>query len=147
MKNLIILMTVFGSILMYQLNSVSINSNSIEANQDSIVYCDPLPVLQFGNRIIRGGDTIPAAALHQSIGLKAIAEQCDITYEITEYTISYAKNGYIHEHRFTDSPFNDNAKAVLKEYGPGDRAFFEKIKAVGPDGKTRYLGSLVIYLR
>ncbi|NVO02752.1 MAG: gliding motility protein GldM [Bacteroidetes bacterium] len=69
-----------------------------------------------------------------------------VRYSVTGFTFSYSENGLTKEVQCSGSNLSQQAIAGLGKVKPGQKVFFENIKAVGPDKTTRPLPSVILKL-
>jgi len=68
----------------------------------------------------------------------------DLTFVITSFTLSMNRKGDYVSETTTGSRYNEKMKTMLNGVGRGQKVYFEDIKARGPDGTTRSLGSIAL---
>lgn len=68
----------------------------------------------------------------------------DIEYVVTRFNVSAIKNGYNVDEPSKNNRFTDAQKELVKGMARGTKVFVNEIKAVGPDKKTRSLGSVTL---
>ncbi len=112
----------------------------------------PNPVAQLGGK---PGGAMPASTFRIQIAPSAILDNFEFNarFQITSFTFSMQPKGrdYVGPYtatnrggtRFSDNPLITKVMATAKA---GDKIFIEDIKAVGPDGQTRNLGSMIFNL-
>ena len=66
----------------------------------------------------------------------------DLRFDVVSYTVSATIAGNFLEKPCTGPALSSDAKAVLEKVKSGQKVFIENIKARGPDGTTRNLGTL-----
>lgn len=105
----------------------------------------PDPVAKVNNQ--RGG-TIPKALLVAQMGIAADMEnfEFDLKFKVTKFTISTVVGGYIVEHSSNSTFFTEDQKDMLRRTARGQKVFISDIEAVGPDGRSRSLGSIALVI-
>lgn len=95
------------------------------------------------------GGGIPNGAFRAQIGINAVLEnfEFDARFVVVEYDFSYKpkRGGDITPPiKVRSNLFSANGEVsqIVKSVQPGDRVFIDDIKAKGPDGSTRNIGSL-----
>jgi hypothetical protein len=71
----------------------------------------------------------------------------DLKFEITGFSLTTIENGKEITEPSIGPAFSKNQIEAIKNAKAGTRIHFEKIKAKGPDGTERNLGSLTILLK
>lgn len=67
----------------------------------------------------------------------------DLKFEVVEYTVSATLSGNVVERVVKGAALTSDAKEIIAKVKTGQKISFENIKARGPDGTTRTLGTLV----
>jgi gliding motility-associated protein GldM len=103
---------------------------------------DPKPF--FGGKT--GSDNIPTKDLLAAGGVIAKMEnfEFDLRFEIISYVVSATIRGNVVEAPCSGPALSDNAKKIRSELKPGQKLYIEKIKAKGPDGTIRDLGTVAL---
>ncbi len=70
----------------------------------------------------------------------------ELEYKITRFTVSVIKNGYSVDENSKSNVFTDAQKDLIKGMGRGQKVSIENIRAKGPDGSTRNLGTITFVL-
>lgn len=105
----------------------------------------PDPVAKVGNK---PNGTLPSSTLKAQIGIVADLENFDFDtrFVVTSYEMSMIpKRGELQGPFKVNSPYLNKDKDVInliKRARPGDRVFFDDIRARGPDGRIRKLNSI-----
>ncbi len=101
----------------------------------------PSPVAKIGGQ---GGGVMGKATLLAQSFVKAEMENFDfeLTYNVTGFTVSATIGGFTKEEASTSATIISAQKAIITEVKSGGKVYFEGIKAKGPDGSTRDLGTL-----
>jgi gliding motility-associated protein GldM len=85
--------------------------------------------------------------LTRASGVKAALKNFDfdLEFNVTEFTVSAVLSGGFTKQETSKSDKYTNAQMdIMTQVKTGQRVTFENIKAVGPDGKTRTLNSIVL---
>lgn len=110
----------------------------------------PDPIAKIGSdpKNSQGG-VMPKNLLLAQAGIKADLENFafDLKYRVTGFTVSATIKGYEEEASSTNALFTSKQKALIKKVATGRKIYIENIRAKGPDGSTRKLGSIVLKLR
>jgi gliding motility-associated protein GldM len=67
----------------------------------------------------------------------------DLTFRITEFTVSANVGGFFNEKKAKGNKFTPDQLKLINGMKRGQKVIIEDIKAVGPDGSTRKLNSIV----
>jgi hypothetical protein len=70
----------------------------------------------------------------------------DLRFEIISYVVSATIKGNVVEQECRGPGLSGNAKKILNEMKSGQKLYIEKIKAKGPDGSIRDLGTVALKL-
>lgn len=69
----------------------------------------------------------------------------DIDYTVTEFTVSAVlSGGFTKTEKSSNNKFTRSQLDIISQLRTGQRVTFENIKAIGPDGATRTLNSIVL---
>ena len=101
----------------------------------------PDPVAKIGG--LKGGRMKKNKLL--AIGkVQAIMENFDfaLRYTIVGYTVSATIGGFEEEAKGGSAKFNGKQRTLIKKIKPGRKIYFEDIRAKGPDGTIRKLGTI-----
>jgi hypothetical protein len=103
---------------------------------------DPKPY--FGGKT--GSDVIPQKDLLAAGGVIAKMEnfEFDLRFDIESYVVSATIRGNVVEEPCRGPALSPNAKKIRSELKSGQKIYFEKIKARGPDGTLRDLGTVAL---
>ncbi len=103
---------------------------------------DPKPY--FGGKT--GSDNIPTKNLLAAQGVIAKMEnfEFDLKFNIVSYTISATVRGNVVEAPCRGPALSGDAKTIIRELKSGQKLYIEKIKAKGPDGSIRDLGTVAL---
>lgn len=66
----------------------------------------------------------------------------DLSFKVTGFTFSILKNGFLIDATSKDALFTGEQKEQIKSLARGSKIFIENVRAVGPGGDTRKLGSI-----
>lgn len=103
---------------------------------------DPKPY--FGGKT--GSDNIPRKNLLAAAGVIAKMEnfEFDLRFEIISYQVSATIRGNVVEQACRGPALSGDSKKIIKELKSGQKLYIEKIKAKGPDGSIRDLGTIAL---
>jgi len=104
---------------------------------------DPVPVV--------GGSNGGKIKKNLLIAQKAVfAEMKDFDFElkytVTRFTVSVLKGGYIVDALSKSNSFTDEQRELIRTMNTGQKVQIEDIRAQGPDGRTRSLGTITFVL-
>ncbi len=104
---------------------------------------DPVPVVGGLN-----GGKIKRAVLKAQKAVFAEMKDFDfeLKYTVTRFTVSVLKNGYIVDALSKSSSFTQEQKELISNMNRGQKVQIEDIRAQGPDGRTRSLGTITFVL-
>jgi hypothetical protein len=68
----------------------------------------------------------------------------DLKFVIKSFTLSWNKDNYDFSESSTSNKLTDKMKVAIANCKTGQKFFFERIKAVGPDGRERDLNPIII---
>ena len=71
----------------------------------------------------------------------------DLTFRITEFELIYTVRGLTQRITNKGGSFNSSVQDAIRNMGRGDVLFISGVKAVGPDGIVRDIGSISVTLR
>jgi len=115
--------------------------------KDFRVKTVPDPVAKVAG--IKGAGGIEKAVLLAQAGVIAEMENFDfdLTFKVVEFKVSVNIGGFSNDkvsksNRFTPEQFN-----LIKQANRGQKVYIEDIKAIGPDGSIRLLGSIALTLK
>ena len=66
----------------------------------------------------------------------------DLTFKVTGFTVSTIRNGFLVDETSKSASFTPEQNDLIKGVTRGSKVFIENIRAVGPGGDTRKLGSI-----
>ncbi len=98
---------------------------------------DPYPTIAG-----RTKGVISTSNILRELGLKASMPEWfefELEFNITEFSVSATVGGFYQEKRTTGANFTSEQRDLIRNLGPGQRIYFQDIKAVGPDGTERDL--------
>ncbi|MEI7594651.1 MAG: gliding motility protein GldM [Bacteroidota bacterium] len=105
---------------------------------------DPVPMVA-GKK----SGVIPKSQLQAAPFVVAVLEDFlfdGVSYKITGFKFSTVSGGIIEEAPCKGAAMDEKAKSILAKSRAGQKIYFEDIKAVGPDGSTRNLPSMIFKL-
>lgn len=103
----------------------------------------PDPIAKIGG--IREGSMNKALLLAQ-MGVVAEMESFDfdLNWRVSRFSVSTIRQGYQVEETSDSNLLNDKQKELIRGTARGQKVYFENIRAVGPGGTIRSLGSITI---
>ena len=103
----------------------------------------PDPEARFAN--MKEGNVLKSVAAAQQV-VTAVLEnfEFDLTYTVTGFTVSVNDKGYEITAESNNNRLTDKQKGLIGNLRAGQKLIIEKIKAVGPDGKTRDLNPIIL---
>ena len=103
----------------------------------------PDPEARFAN--MKEGNVLKSVAAAQQV-VTAVLEnfEFDLTYTVTGFTVSVNDKGYEITAESNNNRLTDKQKGLIANLRAGQKLIIEKIKAVGPDGKTRDLNPIIL---
>jgi gliding motility-associated protein GldM len=108
----------------------------------------PRPIAVVGG--FESGANVPANAFKAQAGVGAGVKDFpfELQYKVTKFAISAdTDDGYIDDAAVTGNTWSNEARRVLNNLKPGKTVMIDDIHAVGPDGRTQKLPSLVYYIK
>nr|WP_321406106.1 gliding motility protein GldM [uncultured Carboxylicivirga sp.] len=66
----------------------------------------------------------------------------DLKFKVTQFSIGTYRKGFYTNEVSNSNKFTEAQENLLKGLAPGNKVYIEDIRAVGPDGRTRKLGSI-----
>ncbi len=105
----------------------------------------PDPVPEFAGKGM-GDATISRADMLAAQGVVARMKDFDfeLKYSVTEFTIVAIVGGESKPVNIKGNRITDDARELLKRVKTGQRIYIENVKAQGPDGTTRSIGTLAL---
>lgn len=105
----------------------------------------PVPVVGAG----RKGGPIERNVLLVEQGVFALLEnfEFEATYKVISFTLSANVRGFNQDAPSTSNRITEQQKSIIKQVDKGARVYFNDIKAVGPDGRTVDLSTLVFKIQ
>ncbi len=90
------------------------------------------------------GGTIARQILLAQMGIVADMENFDfdLSFRVTQFRVQTLQRGYMVDARSTSNMFTEEQKELIRGTTRGQNVFIDDIRAVGPDGRTRSLGSI-----
>lgn len=115
-------------------------------NKEFRVKNVPDPKPYFGGKT--GSDNIPIKDLKAAAGVIAKMEnfEFDLRFEIVSYVVSATIKGTVVEQECKGPQLSSDSRKILNELKSGQKFYIEKIKAKGPDGSLRDLGTVALKL-
>jgi gliding motility-associated protein GldM len=106
----------------------------------------PDPVAKIGGQ---NGGVIQKNALVAIGKVQAVMENFDfdLRFDIESYTVSTTVGGFEQEEKGRGANFNPKQIDLIRNVKPGRKVYFEDIKAKGPDGTIRNLGSITFKIQ
>jgi len=103
----------------------------------------PDPEARFAN--LKEGNVLRSVAAAQQV-VTAVLEnfEFDLTYTVTGFTVSVNDRGYEITAESNNNRLTDRQRSLISNLRAGQKLIIEKIKAVGPDGKTRDLNPIIL---
>jgi gliding motility-associated protein GldM len=132
-------------------NDATVTVNTGEGKPGSFLFRvkdipDPIPMVGASK-----GGGMPAAAFKAQGGVRAVLENFDFqaAFQVVSYKVGANGRGFDNYMEATNNgaPWTGQAAGIINRALPGSIIFFDEIRAVGPDGKTRKLGSIAFNLR
>ena len=108
----------------------------------------PQPVGTVGG--YASGDNVPAGAFKAQTGVGAYIKDfpLNLKYSVTSFVLTADDgDGGIDEARCTGNLFDAKAQGMLRKLAAGRTVTVDEIRAVGPDGRSQKLPSLVYYIK
>jgi gliding motility-associated protein GldM len=109
----------------------------------------PDPVATIGG--VPSGENINAGAFKAQSGVGAYIKDFpfDLKYQVTSFTITGDGEGFddLIEANVTGNTWNAQAQGIVRRVRPGSFITIENIRAIGPDGRTRKLPSLLYNIK
>lgn len=105
--------------------------------------CKPLPD-PYATVLGKRGGSITKAELLAATFVKAQIDNFDfdVNYQIKSFTVSVVVGGYTYEESSNSASITAGQKNLIQQLQKGTKVYFENIKAVGPDGVERTLGTI-----
>lgn len=66
----------------------------------------------------------------------------DLTFKVTQFSIATTRKGFYVVEQSKSNKYTEAQETLIKGVARGNRVIIEDIRAVGPDGRTRKLGSI-----
>jgi gliding motility-associated protein GldM len=109
---------------------------------------DPVAVVGTDKANKRGG-TISKAILAAQVGVKAELENFDFKMDFTvvSFNVSASIKGFNQDAKSNSATFTAQQKQIIQQVPSGNKVYIEDIKAKGPDGSIRDLGSICFKLK
>jgi gliding motility-associated protein GldM len=68
----------------------------------------------------------------------------DLKFNVTEYTVGTVVQGFLNEKKVRGAAFNQEIRNLINNVPKGNNVMINEIRAVGPDGTVRDLGSIIL---
>ncbi|MFN2437794.1 MAG: gliding motility protein GldM [Chitinophagaceae bacterium] len=128
--------------------SVTVDGKQVGASQFR-VRTIPDPVATVGN--FSSGDNVPAGAFKAQAGVGAFIRDFpfDLKYTVTSFTMTGDGEGFddIVEASNQGNAWGPQAQGIMRRVRPGSFITIENIRAIGPDGRTRKIPSLLYNIK
>ncbi len=101
----------------------------------------PDPVAMVANQ--KGG-MIDKNLLLAQTGVAAVMENFDfdLTFTVTEFTVLCIVQGFVRDSKSNNNRFTDQQRNIIANLNRGNPVYIQDIKAIGPDGSVRPLGTI-----
>ncbi len=115
--------------------------NKVMGSMEYRVKSVPNPVAKVAGKI---GGKIDKATLAAQMAVIAEMENFDfdLKFNVTEFSVSAVVKGFTQTKVSKSARITDEQKTLLNGLTKGSKAYFDDIKVVGPDGKTRELPAI-----
>lgn len=105
---------------------------------------DPVPVIAG----MSGGEIKRNLLAAQNVVLAEMKDfDFELEYKVTRFTISILRNGYIVDATSKSNVITQEQKELLSSVGRNTKVQIENIRAKGPDGRTRNLGTMTFLVK
>ncbi len=106
----------------------------------------PDPIAYIANK--KGG-TIDKSELLDQAGIKAVIENFDfdMRFNVISFKVSATIKGFPQEAIANSAAFTAQQKKIIEQAPSGGKVYFEDIKAKGPDGSIRSLGTIAFKIK
>jgi hypothetical protein len=109
----------------------------------------PDPVATVGN--FSSGDNVPAGAFKAQAGVGAFIRDFpfDLKYQVVSFTMTGDGEGFddIVEASNQGNAWGPQAQGIMRRVRPGSFITIENVRAIGPDGRTRKIPSLLYNIK
>lgn len=132
-----------GPVVTLRISSVGEDTALIDLQEFRVKHIpDPKPF--FGGKT--GSDNIPIRDLLAAQGVIAKMEnfELDTRFEIVSYSVSATVRGHVVDAPCRGARLTGDARTIIRELKSGQKLYIEKIKAKGPDGTIRDLGTITL---
>lgn len=103
----------------------------------------PDPEARFAN--MKEGNVLRSVAAAQQVVIAVLENfEFDLTYTVTGFTVSVNDKGYEITADSNSNRITNKQKELIGNLRAGQKLIIEKIKAVGPDGRTRDLNPIIL---
>jgi gliding motility-associated protein GldM len=98
---------------------------------------------------IKGAGGIERSVLLAQTGVIAEMEnfEFDLQFRVTEFTVSTIVGGFTTDKTVKSNRFSGDQMSLIKQTIKGQKVYIENIRAIGPDGTTRQLGSIALMIK
>jgi gliding motility-associated protein GldM len=98
---------------------------------------------------IKGSGGIDRNVLLAQTGVVAEMEnfEFDLAFRVTEFTVSTVVGGFTTDKSTKSNRFSQEQYNLIKQTSKGQKVYIEGIRAIGPDGTTRQLGSIALTIK
>jgi gliding motility-associated protein GldM len=128
--------------------NVTVDGKQVGASQFR-VRTIPDPVATVGN--FSSGDNVPAGAFKAQAGVGAFIRDFpfDLKYQVVSFTMTGDGEGFddIVEASNQGNAWGSQAQGIIRRVRPGSFITIENIRAIGPDGRTRRIPSLLYNIK
>jgi gliding motility-associated protein GldM len=129
--------------------TISVNvAGKLAGQQVFRVRTIPDPVATIGGNA--SGDNIAAGAFKAQSGVGAYIKDFpfELNYRVTSFSVAAdTDDGDIAEAQCQGNTWSGQARAIINRVHAGQTVTIDNIRAIGPDGRTRKLPSLVYYIK
>jgi gliding motility-associated protein GldM len=128
---------------------ISVNvAGKLAGQQVFRVRTIPDPVATIGG--YASGENVPAGAFKAQGGVGAYIKDFpfELNYKVTAFSVAAdTDDGDIAEATSSGNVWSSQARAIINRVHAGQTVTIDNIRAIGPDGRTRKLPSLVYYIK
>jgi len=102
----------------------------------------PDPKIKVGN-LKMGTNSVAAVDLSAQTEVYAELENFDfdLKFRVVGFSISTTVNGFAIDEESKTEVINQKQRAMLRDLRRGQKVFFDQVKAIGPDGRVRNIGT------
>jgi len=106
----------------------------------------PIPIAQFAGKY-DAEITKDNAVKTETLDVELKDFLWDLKFVVKSFTLSWNKDSYDFSESSNSNKLTDKMKTALSNSKAGQKFIFEKIKAVGPDGRDKELNPIIITIR